>query len=84
MFGIDEGLSSLEPLEAALPITITAPEAETLAHRLAEIEGVAVADAVGLAVREALHRRRPGETPLLSTTLQFAETAATPCPLQDL
>jgi hypothetical protein len=60
----DKRYRAFEQLEAALPITITDPEADTLARRLAEIEGVAVADAVLLAVREALRRRMPGETPL--------------------
>ena len=48
----------------AMTISITNEEAERLARRLAHIEGVGLTEAVVLAVKEAIERRRTRETPL--------------------
>jgi len=47
-----------------MTINITNKEADALTRRLAKIEGVGVTEAVVIAMREALARRRRAETPL--------------------
>jgi antitoxin VapB len=48
----------------ALTINITNKEADRLTRTLAEIEGVGLTEAIVIAMREALERRRASETPL--------------------
>jgi antitoxin VapB len=47
-----------------MTINITNKEADALTRRLAKIEGVGVTEAVVIAMKEALAKRRTGETPL--------------------
>jgi antitoxin VapB len=47
-----------------LTINITNKEADRLTRTLAEIEGVGLTEAIVIAMREALERRRSAETPL--------------------
>ena len=47
-----------------MTINITNKEADALTRRLADWEGVGVTEAVVIAMREALERRRKTETPL--------------------
>ena len=46
-----------------MTLSIRNPEADTLARRLAEIEGVGITDAVVVALREAINARIRRETP---------------------
>ena len=47
-----------------MTINITNPEADRLTRRLAKMEGVGVTEAVVIAMKEALARRRDRESPL--------------------
>jgi antitoxin VapB len=47
-----------------MTINITNKEADSLTRRLAEWEGVGVTEAVVIAMREALEKRRKAESPL--------------------
>jgi antitoxin VapB len=47
-----------------MTINITNPEADRLTRRLAKMEGVGVTEAVVIAMREALRKRRNAETTL--------------------
>lgn len=47
-----------------MTINITNPEADRLTRAFARIEGVGLTEAIVIAVREALERRRNAETPI--------------------
>lgn len=47
-----------------MTINITNRDADKLTRRFAEIEGVGLSEAVVIAMREAIERRRRNETPL--------------------
>jgi antitoxin VapB len=47
-----------------MTINVTNKEADALTRKLAKMEGVGVTEAIVIAVREALERRRARETPM--------------------
>lgn len=47
-----------------MTINITNREADKLTRKFAKIEGVSLSEAVAIAMREAIERRRRNETPL--------------------
>jgi antitoxin VapB len=46
-----------------MPINVNNPEADTLTRKFAKLEGVGITDAIVIAMREAIERRRGAETP---------------------
>jgi antitoxin VapB len=50
-------------METGVTINVTNREADALTRKLAQIEGVGVTEAIVIAMREALERRRNRETP---------------------
>jgi antitoxin VapB len=46
-----------------MPINVNNPEADALTRKFARLAGVGITDAVVIAMREAIERRRGGETP---------------------
>lgn len=56
-----------------MTINITNKEADALTRKLAKIEGIGLSDAVILAMREALERRRQIETPIETAARLRAE-----------
>jgi antitoxin VapB len=60
-------------VEVELTINVTNREADTLTRRLAEMEGVGVTEAIVIAMREALARRRDKETPIETAARLRAE-----------
>jgi antitoxin VapB len=46
-----------------MPINVNNPEADALTRMFAQMEGVGITDAIVIAMREAIERRRGGETP---------------------
>jgi antitoxin VapB len=56
-----------------MTISITNEEADHLTRKLAEMEGVGLSEAVIIAMREALERRRQRETPLETAARLRAE-----------
>jgi len=56
-----------------MTINITNPEADRLARQLARMEGVSLTEAVAMAVREAIEKRRRQETPLETAARLRAE-----------
>ena len=56
-----------------MTINITNPEADRLARQLARMEGVSLTEAVAMAVREAIDKRRRQETPLETAARLRAE-----------
>lgn len=46
-----------------MPINVNNPEADALTRRFAKLEGVGITDAIVIAMREAIERRRGAETP---------------------
>ncbi len=47
-----------------MPINVNNPEADALTREFAAMEGVGITDAIAIAMREAIARRRAAETPL--------------------
>ncbi len=47
----------------AVAINVNNPEADALTRKFAQIAGVGITDAIVIAMREAIERRRGGETP---------------------
>ncbi|MDG4674757.1 type II toxin-antitoxin system VapB family antitoxin [Shinella sp. 838] len=47
-----------------MPINVNNPEADALTRRFAQMAGVGITDAIVIAMREAIERRRHAETPL--------------------
>ena len=56
-----------------MTINVTNKEADTLTRKLAEMEGVGVTEAIVIAMREALERRRNKETPIETAARLRAE-----------
>lgn len=46
-----------------MPINVNNPEADALTRKFAQLEGVGITDAIVIAMREAIKRRRSAETP---------------------
>lgn len=46
-----------------MPINVNNPEADALTRKFAQLEGVGITDAIVIAMREAIERRRGAETP---------------------
>jgi antitoxin VapB len=46
-----------------MPINVANPEADALTHEFAELAGVGITDAIVIAMKEAIERRRKAETP---------------------
>jgi antitoxin VapB len=70
-----------------LTINVTNKEADALTRKLAKMEGVGVTEAIVIAVREALERRRARETPLETAArlraefgIELSEQAREPLP----
>ena len=47
-----------------MPINVNNPEADTLTRKFAAIAGVGITDAIVIAMKEAIARRREAESPL--------------------
>lgn len=47
-----------------MPINVNNPEADALTRRFAHMAGVSITDAIVIAMKEAIERRRHEETPL--------------------
>ncbi|MDX3925897.1 MAG: type II toxin-antitoxin system VapB family antitoxin [Shinella sp.] len=47
-----------------MPINVNNPEADTLTRKFAHMAGVSITDAIVIAMKEAIERRRHQETPL--------------------
>ncbi len=56
-----------------MTINLTNPEADSLIRKLARIEGIGLTEAVVIAAREALDRRRNNETPVEAAARLRAE-----------
>lgn len=74
-------------LEARVTINVTNKEADVLTRRLAQMEGVGVTEAIVIAMREALERRRARETPIETAArlraefgIELSEQARKPLP----
>ena len=50
-------------MEAVMPINVNNPEADALTRKFAQMAGVSITDAIVIAMREAIERRRNSETP---------------------
>ena len=48
----------------SVPINVNNPEADALTRKFAHMAGVSITDAIVIAMREAIERRRSAETPL--------------------
>jgi len=46
-----------------MPINVNNPEADALTRKFAQLAGVGITDAIIIAMREAIKRRRDSETP---------------------
>jgi len=46
-----------------MPINVNNPEADALTRKFAQLAGVGITDAIVIAMREAIERRRAAETP---------------------
>ena len=46
-----------------MPINVNNAEADALTRKFAQLEGVGITDAIVIAMREAIERRRGAETP---------------------
>lgn len=51
-------------MEAAVPINVNNPEADALTRKFAQLAGVNITDAIVIAMKEAIERRRNAETPI--------------------
>ena len=51
-------------MEWPMPINVNNPEADALTRKFAHIAGVSITDAIVIAMKEAIERRRHQETPL--------------------
>ncbi|MBP8938379.1 MAG: type II toxin-antitoxin system VapB family antitoxin [Agrobacterium sp.] len=47
-----------------MPINVNNPQADALTRKFAKIAGVSITDAIVIAMKEAIDRRRNSETPL--------------------
>ncbi len=51
-------------MEAGVPINVSNPESDALTRKFARMAGVSITDAIVIAMKEAIERRRNLETPL--------------------
>lgn len=51
-------------MEAPVAINVNNPEADALTRKFAHLAGVSITDAIVIAMKEAIERRRSAETPL--------------------
>jgi len=70
-----------------MTINVNNPEADALTRRFAQLAGVSITDAIVIAMREAIERRRASETPLQTAArlrakygVVLREDARTPLP----
>lgn len=70
-----------------MTINVTNRQADALTRRLADMEGVGVTEAIVIAMREALERRRNRETPMETAAriraefgIELSEQARQPLP----
>jgi antitoxin VapB len=70
-----------------MPINVNNREADTLTRKFAQLEGVGITDAIVIAMREAIERRRSAETPRQTAArlrakhgVVLGEAARTPLP----
>jgi len=70
-----------------VPINVNNPEADALTRRFAALAGVGITEAIVIAMREAIARRHPGETPQATAArlrekhgITLSEAARTPLP----
>ena len=56
-----------------MPINVNNPEADALTRKFARLAGVNITDAIVIAMKEAIERRRNAETPL-QTAAKLRET----------
>jgi antitoxin VapB len=68
-----------------MPLNVNNPEADALTRKFAKLAGVGITDAIVIAMREAIERRRSAETPRQTAArlrakhgVVLAETAKTP------
>jgi antitoxin VapB len=72
-----------------MPINVNNPEADALTRKFAAIAGVGITDAIIIAMKEAITRRRTAETPLETAArirerygVSLSEEARKPLPKQ--
>jgi antitoxin VapB len=70
-----------------MPINVTNPQADALTRTFARLAGVGISDAIVIAMREAIARRRAAETPRETAArlrakhgVTLAEAAKAPLP----
>ena len=70
-----------------MPINVNNPEADGLTRKFAKMAGVSITDAIVIAMREAIERRRATETPLETAArlrakhgLRLSENSRKPLP----
>jgi antitoxin VapB len=70
-----------------MTINVNNPEADALTRRFAQLAGVGITDAIVIAMREAIERRRSAESPLQTAArlrakhgMTLREHARTPLP----
>jgi antitoxin VapB len=72
-----------------MPLNVNNPEADALTRRFARMAGVGITDAIVIAMKEAIARRRNAETPLETAArlrekhgVSLGASAGTPLPRQ--
>ena len=60
-------------MESVVPINVNNPEADALTRKFAGMAGVGITDAIVIAMKEAIARRRDEETPLETAARLRAE-----------
>ena len=70
-----------------MPINVNNPQADALTRKFAQMAGVGITDAIVIAMREAIERRRGAETPRQTAArlrakhgVTLGEEARTPLP----
>lgn len=70
-----------------MALNVNNPEADTLTRKFASMAGVSITDAIVIAMKEAIERRRAAETPLQAARrlrekhgIVLSETARSPLP----
>lgn len=70
-----------------MAINVNNPEADELTRKFARLEGVSITDAIVIAMKEAIERRRKAETPLQTADrlrrkhgVSLGDTARQPLP----
>jgi antitoxin VapB len=60
-----------------MPINVNNPQADALTRKFARLAGVGITDAIVIAMREAIERRREAETPRQTAARLRAEHGVT-------